>query len=390
MRGGGRVCVFLLCFWAAAAFAELPDANTFSWTVERGSVEHVRAWLDEGLDPEFQGGQFGTGLMTAAWYGRIDMMALFLERGANPRRANRNGEQPLQLAAWNGHTEAVKWLLDHGAVLNREGNQWGALHYAVFNGHHELARYLIERGASVNAPSPNGSTPLMLAAREGREELVRTLIDAGADPHARNDWGDTALIMAMRYDRFQIGKMISTSEEFAQAVKAPKETFGVATRSASAPSEVENLMNRIREAEASGAPSDELHRQLKEAVSALRRSWNGSTVVRNNVKPSMPLPYAPRTLVITGNRRQPGAERAQIVVGNGKPAADKAARTGKAGGAASEAAAPPASISITPASQRATQAQIAETMRQIRLAEAQGRPAEALRRQLAELVETLQ
>ena len=34
--------------------------------------------------------------------------------------------------------------------------------------------------------------------------------------------------------------------------------------------------------------------------------------------------------------------------------------------------------------------EIAETMRQIRLAEAQGRPAEALRRQLAELVETLQ
>lgn len=35
----------------------------------------------------------------------------------------------------------------------------------------------------------------------------------------------------MRYDQLQIAKIISTSEEFAQAVKAPKETFGVAMRS---------------------------------------------------------------------------------------------------------------------------------------------------------------
>ena len=55
--------------------------------------------------------------MIAAWYGNVEMMALFVERGANPKRANRNGEQPLQLAAWNGHLEAVKWLLDHGADL---------------------------------------------------------------------------------------------------------------------------------------------------------------------------------------------------------------------------------------------------------------------------------
>lgn len=247
----------------------------------------------------------------------------------------------------------------------------------MFNGHDDLARYLIERGADVNAPSPNGSTPLMLAAREGREKLVKMLLESGADPRAKSDWGDTALTMAMRYDRFQVAKMISTPEEFAIAVKAPKETFGVATRSASAPSEIEDLMNRIHDAEANGKPSEDLHRQLKAAVNALRSK---SVAVQNGVRPTMPQPYAPRTLVITGNRRQPGAERAQVVVG-GKPAAT--ARV------PAKAAPAPASISITPSGQRATQAQIAETMRQIRLAEAQGRPAEALRRQLAELVEAL-
>jgi ankyrin repeat protein len=31
--------------------------------------------------------------MVAAWYGHIEMMALFVERGADLRRSNRNGEQ---------------------------------------------------------------------------------------------------------------------------------------------------------------------------------------------------------------------------------------------------------------------------------------------------------
>ena len=80
---------------------------------------------------------------------------------------NNNGEQAVQLAAWNGHAKAVAWLLERGAVLNRDGKQWDALHYAVFNGHTDLAADLIKRGANVNARAPNGSTPLMMAARGG-------------------------------------------------------------------------------------------------------------------------------------------------------------------------------------------------------------------------------
>jgi hypothetical protein len=373
ISSSGRALVFALWLVAGTAWAALPDPVAFSWAIERGEVGKVRAWLDEGLDPEFQTSQLGSGLMIAAWFGNIEMMALFIERGANPRRANRSGEQPLQLAAWNGHQDAVKWLLDHGALLNRPGNQWGALHYAVFNGHQALARTLIELGAEVNAPSPNGSTPLMLAAREGREELTRVLLESGADRSARNDWGDSALTMAVRYDHYQIGKLISSAEEFAVAVKAPKESFGVASRSASAPSEIEELLKKIREAEAEGRPSEDLHQQLMAAVNAFRRN----AVVQSSGRRAMPQPYLPKTLVITGSRSRPGAERAQMV------------SAGKAAGAAEKTAAKPASITITPVSPRATQAQIAETMRQIRLAEAQGRPAEALRRQLSDLVESL-
>ncbi len=364
-----------LCLLAGTAWAALPDQVTFSWAVESNDMKKVRAWLDEGLDPEFQARSIGSGLMIAAWYGNIEMMTLFVERGANVRRANKNGEQPLQLAAWKGHTEAVKWLLAHGATLNRDGNQWGALHYAVFNGHQELAKYLIEQGAEVNAPSPNGSTPLMLAARENREELARVLLETGADIHAKNDWGDTALTMAMRYDHYRVGKMISSPEEFAIAVKAPKETFGEPARSASAPSEIEELLRKIREAEAEGRPSEELHAQLLTAVNAFRRN----AAAQRFARVPMPLPYQPKSIVITAKRGRPGAERAQVMV-DGKRATPSAT---------SKIPAKSGSITITPVNQRATQAQIAETMRQIRLTEAQGRPADNLRKTLSELIDSM-
>ena len=357
------------------AWAQAPDPIVFGWAVERGDVKTVRAWLDAGLDPEYQAPNLGSGLMIAAWTGNLEMMALFVERGANPRRANSNGEQPLQLAAWNGHAEAVRWLLAHGATLNREGNFWGALHYAVFNGHAELTKELIARGAQINARSPNGSTPLMMAAREGREEMIKPLLEAGADPQARNDWGDNALTLAMRYDHYRLGKMISSPEEFAIAARAPKESFGEASRSASAPSEIEQLLRQIREAEAEGKPSEQLHAQLREAVNAFRR--NAAT--QKYARKPMPLPYQPRSIVITAKRGNPAAERAQVVV-DGVPTSANAP---------AKAAPGKASISVTPVDQRAAQAQVAETMRQIRLREGEGQPADELRQKLAEQLERL-
>ncbi len=370
-----RALILLLCLFATAAWAALPDPIAFSWAIERGDIRKVKGWLDEGLDPEFQTNQLGSGLMIAAWYGNIEMMQLFMEHGANPRRANRNGEQPLQLAAWNGHMEAVKWLLDRGAALNREGNYWGALHYAVFNGHQELANFLIGRGAEVNARSPNGSTPLMLAAREGREDFIKVLLESGADPQARNDWGDNALTMAMRYEHYRIGKMIASPEEFEIAVKAPKESFGEASRSASAPSNIEELLKKIREAEAEGRPSEDLHKQLLDAVNAFRRN----AVKQRNARRTMPLPSQLRSIVITAKRGQPGAERAQVMV-DGKPISPTV--VAKPAGKTS-------SLAITPVDQRATQAQIAELMRRIRLTEADGQPANELRQQLNEAVDSL-
>jgi hypothetical protein len=292
-----------------------PDPITFEYAVERGDLRTVKRWLDEGLNPEYQAAHIGTGLMVAAWYGQIEMMALFVERGADLRRTNRHGEQALQLAAWGGHLEAVKWLLDRGAPLDRAGNQWGALHYAVFNGHEKVANDLLARGANVNARAPNGATPLMMAAREGHENLARSLLEAGANPKLQSDWGDSALTMAMRYDHLRLAKMISTPEDFAIAVKAPKESFGEATRSAAVTPTIDAILKEIRIAEAEGRPSEELHKKLRAAVNELRVS---------SVAAGTAADAAPLCAALDGDHRPPRAAwRRACAVGRHSPSTRK-------------------------------------------------------------------
>src|SRR3954469_4448990 len=63
--------------------ADLPDEITFGVRVEQGDLDTVGRWLDAGLDPNFESGHIGTGLMIAAWRGDVRMMNLFVKHGAD-------------------------------------------------------------------------------------------------------------------------------------------------------------------------------------------------------------------------------------------------------------------------------------------------------------------
>src|SRR5438552_18062522 len=59
-------------------------------------------------------------------------------------------------------------------------------------------RKLIAGRADVNAPSGDGSTPLLWAAHKSEVELARVLIAAGAKADAANNYGVTPLLEASR------------------------------------------------------------------------------------------------------------------------------------------------------------------------------------------------
>jgi len=287
-----------------AVRANPPDPVKFGVTVESGDLRAVQAWLDAGLDPQFLADRIGTGLMIAAWEGNIPMMALFVSYGARINGTNNVAETALMHAAWKGHVDAAKWLLDRRARINGTGLEWSALHYAVFAGQEDVARLLIERGADVNARSTNGSSILMMAAREGRDGLAKLLLDAGADPRVTNDHGEDAFVWAMRNGHANIAKAVGTPERFAAAARSP-ESFGPRVRSNPVPSRLDELIKEMRMAEADGRLTPELQMAYLLAVRDLRRTAEVARDARQQ--------GVPRALEITARRSEPGQESAVIL-----------------------------------------------------------------------------
>jgi len=292
--------------WAAPVV--LPTPLEFGVAVEAGNTLAVKKWLAAGLPPDFVGDRFGSGLMIGAWIGDLEIMGLFHAAGANVNFMNRYGERALQLAAWRGHVGVVRWLLERGAEVNRTGKQWNALHYAAFAGHADIARLLIERGADVNARTPNDSTALMMTAREGQEDVARLLVEAGADAKSENEWGENAMVWAMRHKHFRIARMVSPPEEFAKAVKAPTETYGPAVKSIAAPPEINDVLEKMRQAQAEGKPTDALRKALFAAIALHRHDSEVSTIKTKSGKKGQP-----EVLVITAKRSEAGRERAELL-----------------------------------------------------------------------------
>lgn len=116
--------------------------------------------------------------------------------------ASRQNETPLMMACIKGHLDIARELIKRGADVNREG--WTPLHYAASADMPktlDIIKLLLEESAYIDAASPNGSTPLMMAAQYSSEAVVRLLLEEGADITLRNQRNMTAADFARLVDR---------------------------------------------------------------------------------------------------------------------------------------------------------------------------------------------
>jgi ankyrin repeat protein len=178
----------------AGAFDDFFKAIVFDQVPVVGNL------IYRGMDPNTPTEKGEPALVFAVRSGAPKTVAYLLKQpGIQIDATNMADETALMLAANANDLASANLLIEAGASVNRPN--WTPLHYAASKGHTAMMRLLIENDAYIDAESPNGTTPLMMAAYYASPNAVKLVLEEGADPLLRNQDGQTALDMALVKDK---------------------------------------------------------------------------------------------------------------------------------------------------------------------------------------------
>ncbi len=180
----------------------------FFAAIKKDDISTVTTLLKRGFDANTRDENGLHGLHVALQEPSLKVATVLMDwEKTTVESRNAADESPLMLASLKGLLPVVVKLIQRGADVNKPG--WAPLHYAATRGHLEVMNVLLENHAYIDAASPNGSTPLMMAAMYGTPSAVKLLLEAGADPSLKNIQGMTAIDFAQRDKRVDSAEIIA-------------------------------------------------------------------------------------------------------------------------------------------------------------------------------------
>lgn len=204
----GRRTVLAWGVLAGALAGAAPLANAgayrdFFLAIELDHDFDVIDLLRRGFDPNARD-RHGQPALIVALSGdaRKSAAALIAAKGLKVEARNAKDESPLMMAALRGNLDAARALIARDADVNKPG--WTPLHYAASGTSADapaMVALLLEHAAYIDAASPNGTTPLMMALRYGLYDSAALLVKEGADATIKNQLGLTALDFARQTQR---------------------------------------------------------------------------------------------------------------------------------------------------------------------------------------------
>jgi ankyrin repeat protein len=182
--------------------SDLCGRTAMHWAAIGGSGEIITYLMSKGASATTHSARAMTPLMMAAIRGHVSVVQLLFERVSqmNLDEADEGGLTALHMAAFWGHPETVAFLLSKQAEPNaRNVEGTTPLVLAARQGHAAVARLLAQHlgRQRVDETDAEGRTALFWAAYEGHEETVDVLLSSGADPYIKTpDLAVTPLMAA--------------------------------------------------------------------------------------------------------------------------------------------------------------------------------------------------
>lgn len=200
--------VLYLAVFIGFSIAKAGSYDDFFTAIRIDDEATMSALLARGFDPNTVDAKGQPGLVLAMKETSIKVARVLINSPKTHVEARSPAdESALMLAALNGELALCQLLIQKNADVNKPG--WAPLHYAATNGHLEVMQLLLEENAYIDAASPNGTTPLMMAAMYGTPSAVKLLLEAGADPTLKNIQGLSALDFANRGSRKDSAEIVS-------------------------------------------------------------------------------------------------------------------------------------------------------------------------------------
>ena len=182
--------------------------DEFFQAIKEDDAKTVTALLQRGFDVNAVNPSGEHGLLLAFREPHLKVaQALMAWPKVAAESRSAQDESPLMLAALHGLLAECQTLIKLGADVNKPG--WAPLHYAATRGHLAVMTLLLDENAYIDAASPNGTTPLMMAAHYGTVSAVKLLLEGDADPTLKNDLGLSAFDFARGNNKMESAAIIS-------------------------------------------------------------------------------------------------------------------------------------------------------------------------------------
>ncbi len=207
MRTSFKKFIYLIVLYGFS-ICHAGSFEDFFSAIKRDDADAVSSLLTRGFDVNTINASGDHGLILAIREPSLKVAAVLINwPKVNVEARTRQDESPLMLASLNGLTEICEQLIAKDADVNKPG--WTPLHYAATHGHLAVMTLLLDSHAYIDAASPNGTTPLMMAAHYGTPSAVKLLLEAGADPMLKNAQGLSAIDFAQSANRADSAEIIA-------------------------------------------------------------------------------------------------------------------------------------------------------------------------------------